>query len=51
MRKRERGVKMGIGKFRGGTLRLSWDEINAVQGTARSRERGVPAHQTRKKHK
>lgn len=38
-RKRERGMKMGVGKFSGGMLRLSRDEISAVQASG-ARERG-----------
>jgi hypothetical protein len=33
-RKRNRGLKMGVGKFSGGMLRLSGDEISAVQSRA-----------------
>lgn len=36
--KRERGLKMGVGRFSGGMLKLSRDEISIAQGdTARSR--------------
>ncbi|KZP03848.1 hypothetical protein FIBSPDRAFT_768340 [Athelia psychrophila] len=31
-RKRDRGLKMGVGKFRGGMLKLSRDEISTAQG-------------------
>jgi len=32
-KKRVRGLQMGIGSFKGGTLRLSREEINSVQGS------------------
>ena len=41
-RKRERGLKMGVGSFKGGTLRLSKNEISAMEGRGGSggRRRG-----------
>jgi len=38
-RKRERGMRMGIGKFSGGILKLSQDEISKVQDTPSRRGR------------
>ncbi|TDL29342.1 hypothetical protein BD410DRAFT_779733 [Rickenella mellea] len=38
--KREKGLKMGVGKFSGGMLKLSRDEIAAAQGSGSSRGRG-----------
>jgi len=35
-RKRERGLKMGVGNFSGGTLKLSKEEIASVQGPSTS---------------
>ncbi|KAL5530315.1 hypothetical protein ACEPAF_6572 [Sanghuangporus sanghuang] len=34
-RKRERGLKLGVGKFSGGVLKLSRDDIASVRGNAR----------------
>ncbi|KAL0570754.1 hypothetical protein V5O48_011197 [Marasmius crinis-equi] len=39
-KKRQRGLQMGIGKFSGGTLKLSQEEISRVQGQPSSRGRG-----------
>lgn len=39
-RKRERGLKMGVGTFRGGYLTLSREEINMVEGGGRGGVRG-----------
>ena len=40
-KKRQRGLQMGIGKFSGGTLKLSREEISRVQGQSnRGRPRG-----------
>ncbi|KAG5644062.1 hypothetical protein DXG03_009152 [Asterophora parasitica] len=39
-RKRERGLKMGVGKFQGGLLKLSRDEIMMAEGGGRGRGRG-----------
>ncbi|KAK7033648.1 hypothetical protein VNI00_012648 [Paramarasmius palmivorus] len=39
-KKRQRGLQMGIGKFSGGTLKLSKDEINLVQGQSQNTGRG-----------
>ncbi|KAF9820979.1 hypothetical protein IEO21_00956 [Rhodonia placenta] len=39
--KRERGLKMGVGSFRGGVLKLSQAEISTVEGST-SRGRGKP---------
>ncbi|EPS95379.1 hypothetical protein FOMPIDRAFT_1132574 [Fomitopsis schrenkii] len=46
-RKREKGLKMGVGCFKGGVLKLSKDEINSVvgggsRGGRGPRGRGVP---------
>ncbi|KAM5532427.1 hypothetical protein V8D89_013921 [Ganoderma adspersum] len=38
--KRERGLKMGVGSFKGGVLKLSKQDISAVQGSSRGRGRG-----------
>ncbi|KAF9263489.1 hypothetical protein L218DRAFT_999373 [Marasmius fiardii PR-910] len=38
--KRQRGLQMGIGKFSGGTLKLSRDEINLVQGRPSNKHKG-----------
>ncbi|KAL5487940.1 hypothetical protein ACEPAI_6048 [Sanghuangporus weigelae] len=41
-RKRERGLKLGVGKFSGGVLKLSRDDIASVRGNARpTRGRGA----------
>ncbi|KAJ8086518.1 hypothetical protein PM082_005341 [Marasmius tenuissimus] len=40
-KKRQRGLQMGVGKFSGGTLKLSREEISRVQGqSSRGRARG-----------
>lgn len=39
-KKREKGLRMGVGSFRGGVLRLSKDEIRSVEGTRPSRGTG-----------
>ncbi|KAI6119421.1 hypothetical protein EDD16DRAFT_1692711 [Pisolithus croceorrhizus] len=39
-RKRERGLRMGIGRFKGGVLKLSREEISTIAGPARKRNRG-----------
>jgi len=36
-RKRVRGLKMGVGRFQGGVLKLSREEIRTVEGTSSSR--------------
>ena len=41
-RKRERGLRMGVGKFEGGTLKLNRQEIDSVtMGGKRTRGRNV----------
>ncbi|KAI6047268.1 hypothetical protein EDC04DRAFT_2887075 [Pisolithus marmoratus] len=39
-RKRERGLRMGVGRFKGGVLKLRREEINTVAGLDRKRSRG-----------
>ena len=39
-KKREKGLRMGVGSFRGGVLRLSKDEIKSVEGTRPSQGKG-----------
>jgi len=39
-KKRVRGLQMGVGSFKGGTLRLSREEINSVQGQIGGSTRG-----------
>jgi len=34
--KRERGMNMGVGRFQHGTLKLSREEINSVEGSSRN---------------
>ncbi|PIL36738.1 hypothetical protein GSI_00427 [Ganoderma sinense ZZ0214-1] len=45
-KKRERGLKMGVGSFKGGVLKLSKSDISAVQGSSRGRggSRGRGSH-------
>jgi len=38
--KRERGLKLGVGKFTGGMLKLSREEIGSVEGRSRGGRRG-----------
>lgn len=38
--KRERGLKMGVGSFSGGTLKLSRNDIASVTGKSRGAGRG-----------
>ncbi|KAF8076300.1 hypothetical protein FPV67DRAFT_1407592 [Lyophyllum atratum] len=39
-KKRERGLKMGVGTFRGGYLTLSRDDVSMVEGVGQGRGRG-----------
>ncbi|KAI6110465.1 hypothetical protein EDD17DRAFT_311308 [Pisolithus thermaeus] len=39
-RKRERGLRMGVGRFKGGVLKLSKEEISTIAGPAGKRNRG-----------
>jgi len=39
-RKRERGLKMGVGRFSGGILKLSREEISTAQASSRGRGQG-----------
>jgi hypothetical protein len=39
-KKRERGLKMGVGKFSGGLLKLSREEINIAEGVRPGRGGG-----------
>lgn len=34
-RKRERGLKLGVGRFSGGVLKLKKNEVASLQGSAR----------------
>ena len=34
-KKRERGLKLGVGKFSGGVLKLSKDDVASVRGNGR----------------
>ncbi|TBU40465.1 hypothetical protein BD309DRAFT_927106 [Dichomitus squalens] len=40
-KKRDRGMKMGVGSFKGGILKLSKSEISAVEGRSRGESRGT----------
>ncbi|KAH9947267.1 hypothetical protein B0H21DRAFT_778619 [Amylocystis lapponica] len=45
-RKRERGMKMGVGSFRGGILKLSREEISSAEGGgSRGARRGRGSHE------
>ncbi|KAG5343058.1 hypothetical protein C0989_000048 [Termitomyces sp. Mn162] len=41
IKKRERGLKMGVGKFRDGFLHLGQEDFRAVNGAGRSMSRGL----------
>jgi len=47
-RKRERGLKMGVGQFSGGILTLRPSEIDAVRGKTQSREAGSHSRRRQK---
>ena len=49
-KKRERGLRMGVGKFRGGFLTLSREDIaraqggSSIRGRGTARSRGAPGY-------